>query len=296
MKRRTLLAVTIAVLLGLGVVTASRYTDIFKTPPPPAPPEEPRVLVAALNLFEGMAIMPGDVRVRPIRPEERAFYDANKDKLLPPLVGAGALRILARPVPADKPILETDLEPQRAPNPLNRRLGPGMVGVQVAVPAERAAGGLIQTGERVDVYLTTNICTNGKCDNAVTQTAAIARNLKVIVKRNTLWHANAPVPADKPINFTLEANPYRAALITFAQTKGDLSLVPTSASRKAPDDQEFANDDERVAAVKKGELSVGDADLERIFKMQFRRPRQPQFDVPGPAAIPAELPRRLLPW
>ena len=31
-------------------------------------------------------------------------------------------------------------------------------------------------------------------------------------------------PDDKPMNFTLQANPYRAALIEYAQTHGQLSL------------------------------------------------------------------------
>jgi Flp pilus assembly protein CpaB len=286
MKASTLFAVTAAVFLGLIVVAAAKYSGIF-TPKPPAPPvvrEYSRVLVAAKNLFESMTIMPADVRVREMSDEEEVQFRENKDKYLPPRVEAGVMRVLNRSVEADKPLLREYLDDINLPAAIHSRLSsPQMRAVNVSVPIERAAGGLIQRGEFVDVYLTTNVSVAGKPDSAITQTAPIAQRLKVIVKRNMLWNALAPVDANKPIDYTLEANAYRAALIQFAKTKGELSLVPTSAPPESipsssrsvvptvqsdPASREYQNEDERVAELLRGERSVGEADLERIFNLK----------------------------
>lgn len=286
MKASTLFAITIAVFLGLTVVAAAKYSGIFN-PKPPAPQlaiERPKVLVAAKNLFENMTILPGDVAVREMTDTEEAHYREHKDKYLAPKVEAGAMRVLVRSIEADQPILREHLDDINLPQALNRRLSsPMMRAVNVAVPIERAAGGLIQRGEYVDVFLTTRVSVAGKPESAITQTAPIARNLKVIVKRNMLWNALAPVDPKKPINYTLETNPYRAALIEFARTKGELSLVSTatpqeslnpssrsvvSSSFSDPASKEYQNEDERVAEFQRGERAIGDTDLERIFNLK----------------------------
>lgn len=286
MRASTLFAIALAVFLGLGVVVVAKYTGIFsprkvEAPPPKVPL---KVLVAAKNLFENMTILPGDLRVRDMSDEEEADYSEHKAKYLPPKVEAGNLRVLTRSVEAEQPILREYLEDINLPQPLNRRLSsPMMRAVNIEVPIERAAGGLIQKGEFVDVYLTTHVSIADKPNTAITTTAPIARNLKVIVKRNMLWNALASVDPKKPIDYTLEANPYRAALIQYARTKGELSLVPTalpqdttsqanravvSPSQSDPASKEYNEEDKRIAEFISGERSVGDADLERIFNLK----------------------------
>jgi Flp pilus assembly protein CpaB len=287
MRASTLFAIAIAVFLGLAVVAAAKYSGIFATKAPPPPPVvvKPKILVAAKNLFENMTILPGDVRVREIKPEEEEHYSANKAKYLPATVEAGTLRVLARSVEADQPMLREYLEDVNLPQSLNRRLSSlSMRAVNVSLPLERAGGGLIQKGEHVDVYLTTRVSVAGKNHNsAITQTAPIARNLTVIVKRNMLWNALAPNDPKKPIDYTLEANPYRAALIEFCKNKGDLSLVTTAAPQESisqstravvPPSQsdstskEYQDEDKRIAEFLSGERTISDADLERIFNLR----------------------------
>lgn len=292
MKASTMFAITIAVLLGLGVVAVAKYAGLFttKTPPPPVAKEPTKVLVAARNLFEGLTITPADVRVRDLKPEEEAQYNSHKDKYLPPLIEAGALRILARNVEADSPILKEYLQDSGLPDPLNRRLSsPMMRAVNVSLPPEQVAGGLIQVNERVDVFLTTRISVGTKVENSVTQTAPIARSLKVIAKRNILWMTNLPTQQNRPIDYTLEANPYRAALIEFAKSKGDLTLLPTSAPQEPavqasrvvvsptqsdPTSKEYAEEDKRIAEFLNGERIIGEADLVRIFGLKPLLPPQ----------------------
>ncbi len=286
MKASTLLSVTVALFLGLAVAVGAKYSGIF-SPKPPAPLPQPKpkakVLVAAKNLFEGYTILQGDVAVRDMTDKQEAFYREHEDQFLPAKVEAGIMRVLNRSVEADQPILRDYVDDVNLPQALNRRLSsPAMRAVNVTVPLERAAGGLIQRGEYVDVNLTTRISVAGRARSyTTTETAPIARNLKVIVKRNMLYDVLAPVDAKRPIEFTLEANAYRAALIEYAKTKGDLTLVPTAAPKDTksgrsyvpggqsdPNSKEYQNEDERVEAVMRGEYAVGEADLERIFGLK----------------------------
>jgi Flp pilus assembly protein CpaB len=209
---------------------------------------------------------------------EEAEVKAAPDKYLPARPDALNLRILAKDLYADQPITKDMLQPLAIPPGLSNQMAPGMRSVNVAIPKERAAGGLIRKDERVDVYLTTVISEgNGNGGHNHLRTACIARNLKVLAKHDSLWPVLAPVSEDKPVRFTLETNPYRAALIEFAKDRGALSLMlredanapmppPAAAPSFAdPNSKEYRNEDERVAAIVSGDRSVNDADLERIF-------------------------------
>ncbi|MGH7225822.1 MAG: Flp pilus assembly protein CpaB [Gemmataceae bacterium] len=286
MKASTLFSIVAAVFLGLIVVAAAKYSGLF-APKPPAPPvvkEKIKVLVTAKNLFESFTIQPADVRVRDMTPAEEEHYSNNKEKYLPATIQAGVMRTLTRSVEADQPLLREYVDDINLPQAINRRLSsPTMRAVNVAVPIERAAGGLIQRGEYVDVYLTTRISVAGKPESTTTETAPIARNLKVIVKRNNPWNMLLPVDPNKPIDYTLEANPYRAALIEYSKFKGELALVPTAAPQELqaaarrdvvaaaqndPTSKEYQSEDERVAEFMRGERAIGEADLERVFNLK----------------------------
>ncbi len=97
-----------------------------------------------------------------------------------------------------------------------------MRAVNVSVSRDRSAGALIQTGEWVDVYLTTSFASGEYSGN---RTVLLATQAKVITKRNSLWPVFKPIPEDQPMDFTLEVNPYRAALIDFARNHGVISLT-----------------------------------------------------------------------
>ena len=66
----------------------------------------------------------------------------------------------------------------------------------------------------------------------------MAPSVRVVAKRNTLWPVFAPLPEGKPLQFTLEVNPYRAALIDYVSTRGNLLLTPLGAAdQKALDEK-----------------------------------------------------------
>jgi Flp pilus assembly protein CpaB len=296
MRASTLFALTIAVLIALGVAVAARYSGFFDSQPPVTKkPEVYQVLVASQNLFKGITLSANDVKVVEIRDQKEIDdYKANRDKYMPAVPAAANYRILARNVVAGEPLMKDDFKEFDIAKPIHARLRPWMRAISVQVPKDRAAGGIIQVGERVDVMLTTQIsCADGSCLNPSVESAIIARDVRVIAKRNSLWTILAPIPEDQPLQFTLEANPYRAALIEFARLKGDLTLIPTPLpaiveippTPKAPprpifsdpDNREYEDEDRRVDEILANKLTVGDLDLERIFNLK---------PLPQKAAIP----------
>jgi Flp pilus assembly protein CpaB len=283
MRASTLFGVTIASLLGLGAAVGAKYTGVFDRQPIAEKKDAVvQILVAKNNLFEGMTATAADVRVRPLTEDEVDFYKRNKDKFMPPLPEAAQLRVMARSVGVNEPLLKEHFQDQSVPEGVSQRLDPGMRAVNLVLPKERASGGVLRVGELVDVLLTTNICTDAECTSPHTATATIARNLKIIVKRDTLWTVMAPIPDN--LALTLQANPYRAALIEYAKFKGLLTLVPSasaglpkSASKgfSDPETKEYRDEDARVKALLSGDLAVGEPDLERIFNLRPMAARVP---------------------
>jgi Flp pilus assembly protein CpaB len=289
LRASTLFAITVAALLGLGAAVAAKAMGLFNrsAPPPPPPKEEIQVLVPTHNLFEGFTIQAADVKTRPLRADEMTYYKDHKDDYLPPVPQAAVFRVARKNIEAESPLFKQDLHDLTLAEPINQRLLPNMRALNVAVNKDFCAGGLIQVGDWVDVHLTSKVET-AEGENSATHTANLAHYVRVIAKRNILWPVLQALPDDHPVNFTLEANPYRAALIEFARTKGQLTLVSVpareqqhleeqrqavlkSGKRDLPttfsesDSAEYRNEDDRVAAFVRGELTVGDTDLIRIF-------------------------------
>jgi Flp pilus assembly protein CpaB len=288
MRASTLFALTVAVLIGLGVAIAAKLGGYFSPPVVETPPKKQDIMIlaAAHNLFGGDMIDVSGVHVRALKPEELAHYQSHRDQYLPPLPSAAALRITRRNIYADEPMLKECLQEMARPEALHSRLLPQMRAVNLSITKEHSAGGLIQVGDWVDVFLTSKI-DNGQGANS-TRTACIIPRVRVIAKRNSLWPIFAPLPDDKPVNFTLEVNPYRAALLEFSRAKGMLSMAPLPADEKRKLEtrregllenvsgirpvhfietgtEEAVAEDGRVAAFGHGELVVSEFDLIRIF-------------------------------
>jgi Flp pilus assembly protein CpaB len=263
-----------------------------RAPEPVAKKPDVQVLVAAKNLFAGDTIEPSGVRVRPLKAEEMEHYLRHKDDYLPPVQAAAFLRIAKQDIFAEQPILKQQLEEMAKPSALNSRLMANMRAVNLSIPRDNAAGGLIQVGDWVDVFLTSTIQdTRGR---STTRTAVIAPHARVVAKRNSLWPIFAPLPAG-PVQFTLEMNPYRAALVEYGKAKGQLMLTPLPGSEQKtleqarsavlkgnnPDNILFAKDGDeardeqvRVAAYNRGELVVDERDMVRIFGLATGEPRK----------------------
>lgn len=303
MRASTLFALTVAIILGLLIATIARFAGYFGTPaaPPPvvAKKQEIQILVAGKNLFAGDTIDASAVRVRVLRAEEMDDYVKAKDQYLPPVPQAAALRLAQKNIFADQPILKTDLKDMVKPDALNLRLVPQMRAINLSIPKERSAGGQIQIGEWVDVILTSEVESD---HTKFVRTACIAPKVRVISKRNTLWPVFAPLPENKPVDFTLEVNPYRAALIESTRSKGDITLMPLPSSEQRvlevqrdqllqnpalkpqghflpPASPEAEEEEGRVAAFNRGHLVVSEFDLVRIFGLTTPPPPMATFTV-----------------
>lgn len=290
MRASTVFAIALALLVGLAAAAGAKYAGVFnKKETPPAPVDKPlpmKVLVAKLNLFEDITVAGEQVMVRDIRPEEQDFYQTKfganwKDKLMPPLVTAAHQRTTKQTIQADQVLLREHFSDIQLPESVSLRLEPNTRAVNVAVQKDKAGGGVLRVGEYVDVLMTTKV-SNGDKDEL--KTACIARACKVVMKRNSLWTVMVADPDDKPLHYTLQANPYRAALIAYAATHGELSLMPTPTPAKTtgsfadPTSKEYATEDQRVEAINRGDLTIGDKDLARIFNITPPPPKpQPQY-------------------
>jgi Flp pilus assembly protein CpaB len=283
MKASTLFGLTFALLMGLGVVVAARVTGFLDAKPVVVEEKKTNgvpMLIAARNLFRGTAALEYDAKVRPMTEADHAMYDTYRAKMLAAIPSAVEYRILKVNVPAGVPLLEDMFEPQAIPESISQRLAPNMRAVNVVLDKHRVVGGLAQKGEFVDVLLTATIHQNASKDTTPmapwSASAVIARKLKIVAKRDSLYTENIPNPVDKPISFMLEANPYRAALIEFAKSRGNLTLqllAPTNlANDKEPmvdrDSREYRDEDKRVNEFMNNEHTITDADLERIFNLR----------------------------
>ncbi|HZZ81919.1 MAG TPA: RcpC/CpaB family pilus assembly protein [Gemmataceae bacterium] len=282
MRASTLFGLATALFLGVIAVAVIRVSGVLngEKAPPMEKVDPVMVLVAKTNIFEGTTAMITDVVVRKATPIEAERIKQNPEVYMPPSVDAADLRIAARNIGAGELIKKDHFLEQSIPEGVTGRLAPGMRSVNVVVPRDRAAGGLIRVGEYVDVTLTTTICSDPKCTTSRNATAPLAMNLKVIVKRDSLWTMMAPIPEDKPVSFILEANAYRAALIEFAKTRGTLALVPSGPAKKDRGGLASAREEELKAnAFLNGEASVSDFDLQQIFRLPAPQTPEPPVAI-----------------
>jgi Flp pilus assembly protein CpaB len=294
MKASTLIVIAIALLVGLAAMAGANAIGLFKPKTPLADQrvkDEPiLVLVANTDLAEGIAITAADVRVRELRPTERQLYDEYKNRMMPPFIQAATLRVPKDRINADTPLLRDNFVEGQVP-PMSKRLDPGMRAVNVTVTKDRSAGGVVRVNELVDVWLTTRV--TDPLGRTSIRSAMLDRNCRVVMKRNTLY--TLLMSDSDQISYTLQANPYRAALIEWAQQKGQVFLAPVpmkmatsldpTALVESPmmktmsfDDMsspEYRNEDERVRRVNSGDYAISDEDLARIFKI-----------VPPPSKVP----------
>lgn len=297
MKASTLFVIAIALLIGLGVAAGAKYFGLFKGKEdvPVAKEESILVLVANKDLYKGIAITSADVRVREVTTAaERQTYEQIRGKLMPPMVSAAQLKVPTKKILADQMLRRDDFQEEQ-PEPVSLRINEGMRSVNVSVPKDRCAGGVIQMGEYVDVLLTSRINNDPRNPAGETKTAVLARDCRVIMKRNRLVNVLATDP-DAPISFTLEVNPYRASLIDYAQHKGLITLLPVrhddftplqpTSSRNLPkafsdmNSKEYRDEDTRVSNILKGDYVVSDIDLKRVLDIKDPRPPEPGIRVP----------------
>ena len=323
MRASFLLVLTLAVVVGLLVAVGIRYSGLLNPPPvqpvavvpdvkpepKPAPPPVPRILATVKNVFAGDSIEYTDIRSRPLKEEEKKDYEANRAEYLPPNEAIALFRTPTRNLEADTPLKKADLMEMAKPEALNARLTPGTRALGVSIAKPQSAGGLIQVGDWVDVYVTTEV---SRSDSTLKSphTGLVVKAAQVVAKRDTLHKIYSGLPSDT-VQFTISANPYRTALIEYARTLGSLSLVPVSgeekkrldglrdAAMKDPtkaaaltvgnvESAEGKEELDRVKEYETGTFAIGSGDMMRILALK-------PIPVPQPPPLPMIPPPQPLP-
>jgi Flp pilus assembly protein CpaB len=266
----TVFALTLALLAGLiGAYLFKVYVLNGKTPPPEtkAPPTFP-LTVAAVNIMDRMQITQGQVKTVNVSKEE---YDrvASNPRYLRGNQPVG--RTTLKSIKAEDPIFEDSLEPLEYPRPVSLSLHPGKRAVIVEVPSKAA---MVQVGDRVDVLCTLANDAFGPGQNA---TAVIARDLRVVARFNTTRTAAQPDKPDTTRTYTLEASPYRHALMELAKSVG--ATFTLSVTARSADDSGVA----REASTDEDPETdrVTSADLAKLFGIKPPPPvaERPRWEI-----------------
>jgi Flp pilus assembly protein CpaB len=237
--------------LALGVMLLAAREDAEQSRRAAAA-DRVSVVVAAANLQTNQEITAGDIKtVETNRERERAWRFSGKMLLL----GSQPVgRITRTPIRAEEPIFEEDLLPFGINESTGRKVQPGMRALVVEVSSKHA---ILDQGDYVDV-----LCTLKEpprtAPGGPSRTAVMAHGLKVIGPPNIIRSGAQPSP--EPRAYTLEAGPYRNALVELARQRGGTFTLSVCGSPVldgqliVPQDKDDPNTD-----------LVTEADLAKLF-------------------------------
>jgi pilus assembly protein CpaB len=237
MKRQTLIALGVAVVLGLfAVYLANVFLSANQERAEQAVAGTTKVAVAAVPLDYGTDITPDKVKFvdYPSTSLPVGVFQ-NYNQLAP----AGKRRVVIRPIALNEPILPTKLAGEGLGPSIAYLLPDGMRAAAVRINDVSGVAGFIQPMDTVDVLITRALPEGNR-----QVTDVLLQAVKVIaIDQNATGADGKPVLAKTA---TLEVNPMDAQKLALAQNVGSLSLV----LRKPGEDQDLG----RVATVSLNDL------------------------------------------
>ncbi|WP_265569665.1 Flp pilus assembly protein CpaB [Sphingomicrobium nitratireducens] len=267
MQRQSLIAIAIAVVLGLVAVwVANSWFSAREARIEAANSGTQRIAVAAVPMNYGFEIKPEHIKF--------ANYPADA---LPPgtfssleeLLPAGKARHVLRPVQINQPMLAADLTGEGEGASIAAILPAGMRATTVQINAVSGVAGFIKPNDTVDVLITRQPLGNAGAGGQVTD--VLLQNIRVIaMDQNAKDDPNSP--ANVSSTATLEVTPVDAQKLVLGQQLGSLSLV-----LRKPGEQE------NIPIVE----TVSLTDLRYELSNAYRR----DGDAATEAAAPAPRPR-----
>lgn len=221
MKRQTLIALGIAIVLGLvAVLLANTYlTGREKQISANAPGGVVRIAVASMPLDFGGEVTPDKVKF--------IQYPAGS---LPPgafrslaeLLPQGKRRVALRPIQVNQPLLATDLSGEGQAASIAALLPDGMRAATVRINDVSGVAGFVKPNDTVDVLITRSpIGADGASGSQVTD--VLLQNVRVIAMGSDAVGADGkPSPTNST---TLEVSPLDAQKLVLGQQLGQLSLA-----------------------------------------------------------------------
>ncbi len=213
-KQRAKILFALAALCGLGTATTARNVLNNQVEP----------ILTKPVLLAQEALPPGD---------GATSMQTHVVQWPSEMVPAGALpnaaamqgRVLARPVAAGEPILESAFLPEGREAGLDGLIGKNMRAVSVKVDEFVGVGGFLQPGARVDI-MTTAQTTSGSGENTSrrSETTVILENLKVLAVDDRLVRTEGGATEEIKVA-TLEVDSGQAAVLAHAEHDGRLKLA-----------------------------------------------------------------------
>jgi pilus assembly protein CpaB len=216
MRRQTLIALGIAVLLGLFAVFLAN-TFLTKTEKQAAvvPQGMTKVAVAGVPLDYGVEITPDKVRFAdyPV-----ASIPPGSFRTVAELLPAGKRRVALRPMLVNEPILATKISGEGQGASIAALLPDGMRAAAVRINDVSGVAGFVQPNDSVDVLITRQIPGSDQ-----QMTDVLLQNVRVIATDQDAKGADGKPALAKTA--TLEVDPLDAQKLALAQQVGQLSLV-----------------------------------------------------------------------
>lgn len=216
MRRQTLIALGIAVVLGLfAVYLANTFLTSTEKRAVVAEQGMTKVAVAVVPLNYGVDITPDKIRFAdyPI-----ASVPPGSFRSLAELLPTGKRRVALRPMLVNEPILATKISGEGQGASIAALLPDGMRAAAVRLNDVSGVAGFVQPNDSVDVLITRQ-----PLGSPGQQTDVLLQNIRVIaIDQDAQGADGKPIVAKTA---TLEVNPIDAQKLALGQQVGQLSLV-----------------------------------------------------------------------
>ena len=232
MKRQTLIALGIAVILGLiAVLLANTYLTGREKQLADSPEGMVRVAVASMPFAYGGEITPDKVKFvnYPAASLPPGVY-----KSMPELLPMGKRRVALRPIQVNQPLLAADLSGEGQNASIAALLPDGMRAATVPINDISGVAGFVHPNDTVDVLITRQPIAPDGSQRSEQVTDVLLQNIRVIAMGQDAVGADGKPSSTS--NATLELTPVDAQKVALGQRLGQLSLV----LRKPGEEQNIA--------------------------------------------------------
>lgn len=217
MKRQTLIALGVALILGLvAVIVANAYLTGRERQLENSPQGMVRVAVASMPLEFGTELTPDKVKFvnYPATALPPGTYRSMRE-LLP----EGKSRAALRPIQINQPLLAADLTGEGEGASIAALLPDGMRAVTIRVNDLTGVAGFINPNDVVDVLITRQNLVGGG-ENV---TDVLLQNVRILAKGQSIQDNNEKAKVTRSV--TVEATPIDSQKLVLGQQLGNLSLV-----------------------------------------------------------------------
>jgi pilus assembly protein CpaB len=221
MKRQTLIALGVAVILGLiAVLVANTYLTGREKQMAASPEGMVRVAVASMPLEYGGDITPDQVKFVPY---PAASLPPGTYKSMAELLPMGKRRVALRPIQVNQPLLAADISGEGQNASIAALLPDGMRAATVRINDVSGVAGFVKPNDTVDVLITRQPIAPDGSQRSEQVTDVLLQNIRVIAMDQDAAGANGAPAVSRTA--TLELTPLDAQKVALGQQLGSLSLV-----------------------------------------------------------------------